>query len=60
MINILWSEISAKFRLLSINNWFVILNKKSIASFRLSWQRNLEKSEILMENSINLQNFKQI
>ena len=39
---------------------FVIWNKRLLFSFKVPWQRNLKKSGILLKNSINLQNFKQI
>ena len=59
MINITCSEISAKFLLLSINNRFCHFKQKGYYS-HFSSHRNFLKSEILLQNSINLQNLKQI
>ena len=47
-------EIDAEFRLCRLTIGLVMLNKKDIGV------RNLKKSEILLKNSISLQNFRRM
>ena len=49
MINILWSEISAKFRLLSITIGFVILNEKAIVPILVAMATEFEEKWNLIE-----------
>ena len=56
----LCGEISAKYHLLLINKRFCHFKQKAVVLILVVMTMEFEENEILLKNSINLQNFKQI